>query len=72
MSKISSSIQDWLKPVTKGLSDLFSSTDDPVISQQMDRSGSLVWHIYHPKTKTLVEFSSESEMLEWLDRHPTV
>jgi hypothetical protein len=62
---------EWLQPFTKNIKIFLDelTTNEPVISQKVNRSGKVVWHVYDPRTNDLVEFDTEDQMISWLDGH---
>jgi hypothetical protein len=56
------------KKILSHLSQLFLPTNEPQVRQRVDRSGELIWTIYDPMTKAIMQFASETEVRTWLDQ----
>jgi oligoendopeptidase F len=71
MKTTENSKSEWLQPFKENLEvffDEFMQTES-TISPQINRLGESSWHVLDPRTRKLIEFNTESEMLSWLDRN---
>lgn len=48
----------------------FSFSPDPQIQEQRDSSGRPSWQVYDPQGDRTLRFSSESDLLVWLEDRP--
>ncbi len=44
-----------------------STSDQPCIWQTLDRQSQIWWNVYNPRTRQLIQFASEQELLTWID-----
>jgi len=45
--------------------------NEPRISKYYDIEGKALWHVYDPRSQQRLIYSSESEVLDWLEAHYT-
>lgn len=57
-----------LKEILSHLLQLVSPSNQPKITQRVDRSGEVIWTVYDPITKNAMQFGSETEVRTWLDQ----
>lgn len=66
------SSEPWLQTIKTWVVSLFMTHNEPFISSTVDASGRVWWNVYNPKTRGVIWFDTEVELLEWLDRYPYV
>jgi hypothetical protein len=54
--------------VFQSLLSIFVSQSEPRIWQSLDRTGTMVWHVYDPANGHSACFGSETEVRVWLDQ----
>ncbi len=65
MSVTPKSSPNWLKSIISA----FNQPTEMTIAPAMNRSGSMEWQVYDPRTEKIIKFDSEQAMIVWLDGH---
>lgn len=58
----------WLDKLWELIVNAITTGSEPVIREVYDRNGFLSWHVYDPITSESLHFSSETEVVAWLER----
>lgn len=59
----------WLNAMGKRILDFFTASREPVVSENVDRSGQVCWTVYDPHTGQTTWFGTKYEVMVWLERY---
>ncbi|MDX2215617.1 MAG: hypothetical protein SFY66_20310 [Oculatellaceae cyanobacterium bins.114] len=61
-------LRNWLTQTWNLIIDWVAGNPEPKIWSTIDKTGAICWHIYDPVSHESACFSSESEVIDWMER----